>query len=150
MKKLFCGLMLLCFAAFIPMKATAAEVEARPKGICKFNCCKGWHGRCACFIAEGEEGSDVYTVPPLTTVFYEAYYTGPYLSGTYMDADGRMRVDNVVVTISPSDCIDPDTGALIEGCTVGVDEDTKFSNVGSVSVTPGDVGVTPGGDGVTP
>lgn len=106
-------------------QAPLMEETAGKKGHASFNCCKGRRGNCAIFFAE-DYGGGVYVIPPLTSVVYDAAYPGPYLPGTYADALGRMRVDNVSVTFTPSDCINPETGEMLEDCIVGEDTDMNF------------------------
>lgn len=108
------------------VNAQAPTEISRGKGRAKFNCCKGWWGKCAIFVAD-DLGDGTYSIPYLTTVYYDPEYTGPYLPGAYVDATGRMRIDNVHITFSPSDCIDPETGEHLSDCTVGVTEDMLFN-----------------------
>jgi hypothetical protein len=112
-------------------QAPAGENEmevSRGKGHATFNCCKGRRGNCAIFFAENL-GNGTYMIPQVTSVVYDNGYLGPYLPGTYFDQQGRRKIDNVHITFTPSDCIDPETGQLDEGCIPGVDDDMYFNPV---------------------
>lgn len=120
-------LLILAFIGLVTAVDATTPIEiSRGKGKAKFNCCKGNRGKCAIFVAD-DLGDGIYSIPYLTTVYYDAEYEGPYLPGAYVDGTGRMRIDNVHITFSPSDCIDPDTGAQMEDCSPGIDEDMYFS-----------------------
>lgn len=121
------SLLLLAFIGLVAVANAITPVEiSRGKGRASFNCCKGWFGKCAIYVAD-DLGGGVYSIPYLTTVYYDQDYSGPYLPGAYLDGSGRMRIDNVHITFTPSDCIDPETGALMSDCTPDVDEDMNFS-----------------------
>lgn len=124
MKKILIAMLV---ASTMQAMAETPGAEASKKGKAGFNCCKGRNGSCAIYVAEETGTPGMYSIPPLTTVFYSADYAGPYLPGAYMDGSGRMRVDNVHVTLAPSDCIDPDTGLQMADCSAA-DGDMFFSN----------------------
>ena len=128
MKRLFITLAFVGMVILANAQAPTLEVS-RGKGKALFNCCKGTRGKCAIFVAE-DNGNNTYTIPTLTTVYYDADYQGPYLQGSYVDATGRRRIDNVHITFSPSDCIDPDTGAQMEDCNPNIDDDMFFNLAG--------------------
>lgn len=117
----------MAFIGLVTALNASTPVEiARGKGRAKFNCCKGWLGKCAIFVAD-DLGNGTYSIPYLTTVYYDSEYSGPYLPGAYLDGTGRMRIDNVHITFTPSDCIDPDTGEQLSDCTAGFTEDMNFN-----------------------
>ncbi len=128
-QKLFLGLIL---SVFISANTLAQAPLLSSKGKATKMCCKITNSNGCLFYTDnndpdGDPGTGVYTLPNRVDVFYPLDYLGPKDPAAIPTLSGQWMVASVILTFSPSLCLDDD-GLPVPGCTQNISREMCLSH----------------------